>query len=121
MNVAAKVIEMDGVEYVSIEPVPAHTIEFRLYYDENGRPLFYSCENLEGNYVVIDKQTYAEMRYDICVVNGEIRKLNFGVIISKLKPHETEGTSCDPEDLSIIVDQHCPTSLKWKLDSYELR
>jgi hypothetical protein len=28
--------------------------EFRLYYDDKGNVICYSCEKLEGNYIVID-------------------------------------------------------------------
>jgi hypothetical protein len=34
--------------------------EFRLYYDEKGNVICYTCEKLEGNYVIIDAQTFAE-------------------------------------------------------------
>lgn len=120
MTLDVKIFEIEGIEYISIDPIPIDPVEFRLYYDDNGKPLFYSCEKHEGNYIVIDKQTYAEMRHDIRVINGEIRKLISGIIISKLKPNDIEGTICAIEDVSIVVNSEYSKSQKWKLDLYEL-
>ena len=44
-------------------------VEYRLYYDDMGNISHYSCEKTEGNYLVIDVQTYAEGRHDIRVDN----------------------------------------------------
>ncbi len=121
MSIIAKVVVIDGEEQVVIENVVSEPIEFRLYYDENGMALFYTCEKPEGNYVVVDKQTYAEMRLDIKIVDGKITKLVPGIMISKLKPNPTNGVNCAIEDISIIVDDQFTDKQKWKLTSYELR
>ena len=43
------------MEHVVIwEQVPLVKPEFRLYYDDKGKVLFYSCEKPEGDYIVID-------------------------------------------------------------------
>ena len=43
--------------------------EFRLYYDDKGYVITYTCEKLEGNYIVIDALAFAEARPDVRVVN----------------------------------------------------
>lgn len=120
MSDLVKVVEINGVEYLVIEDKPVEPIEFRLYYDELGRVLFYTSEKPEGNYITVDQQVYSEMRYDWKVVDGKLTKLIPGVIISKLMPKD-EGQLCAKEDMSIIV----PKSYKgkkqqWKLVTYEL-
>ena len=79
------------------------TIEYRLYYDELGNILYYTCEKPEGIYLVIDAQTYAESRYDIKVVDGIIVKLNSALSISKLELSKS-GTKCPIEDVSIVIN-----------------
>jgi hypothetical protein len=78
-------------------------IEYRLYYDELGNILYYTCEKPEGIYLVIDAQTYAESRYDIKVVDGVIVKLNTVLSISKLELSES-GIKCPIEDVSIVIN-----------------
>ena len=41
-------------EFVIWEAPPIIKPEFRLYYDERGNVLFYTCEKPAGNYVIID-------------------------------------------------------------------
>ena len=53
---------------------------FRLYYDkETGKPLFYTSEEHEGDYLIVDKQTYAEGRYDILIRNEQIYKIEIKI------------------------------------------
>jgi ribonuclease PH len=77
-------------------------VELRLYYDDNGDYICYTCENLEGNYIVIDTQTYAEGRTDVKVIDGRLVKPQH--IVIKLVPGIT-GTVCAIEDVCIIVDE----------------
>lgn len=93
---------------------------FKLYYDESGKVVCYSCEDLEGDYIVIDALTYAEARPDIRVVDGKISKVARSMIVSKLMPGDT-GTTCASEDISIIVDdEYDGETTTWKLNTYEL-
>jgi hypothetical protein len=106
-------------EFIIWEAPPIIKPEFRLYYDERGNVLFYTCEKPEGNYVVIDEDTYAQCRPDIKIINGKIAVAISGSIVSKLI-HDDNGTSCASEDLSIIVDDSYDNITKWKLKTYEL-
>jgi hypothetical protein len=95
--------------------------EFRLYYDENGRVLFYSCDKLEGNYIVVDSQTYAEARPDIRVIDGIIHKASEFAVVTKLR-HSTTGTICAIEDISIIVDSgYTGKTQTWKAETHEFK
>ena len=91
-------------------------IEYRLYHDGQGWPLFYSTERVEGNYVVVDKQTYLDSPKHIRVVEGKIKRIKvlFG---KKLVPAE-QGQACDPADVCVIVADQLP-SKKWGIKHEE--
>lgn len=104
------------------EAPPIVKPEFRLYYDEKGKVLFYTSEKPEGNYIVIDALTYAEGRPDLRVVDGRISTVNQGSVVSKLVQDKSEGVECSIEDVSIVVPKKCKVKkIKWKLQTYELR
>lgn len=95
--------------------------EFRLYYDDKGKVICYTCEKLEGNYIVVDKDTYAEGRPDVRVVDGKLVKSYESIVITKLELNETEGINTTIDDVSIIVNEsYTDKTNKWKLTVYEL-
>lgn len=95
--------------------------EFRLYYDEtNGKVICYTCEKLEGKYIVIDSITYAQARPDVRVLNGKVTLANEYFVVSKLMPHSKEGKECAAEDISVIAVNN-ENIIKWKLNTYELK
>jgi hypothetical protein len=94
--------------------------EFRLYYDDKGKVICYTCEKLEGNYIVIDAQTFAIGRPDVRVVNGKLSTVASHLVISKLQPHDSEGIDCHVEDMSIIVEPNVDVETqKWNLITNE--
>lgn len=106
------------IEYVITWEAPViEKPEFRLYYDDKGNVVCYTCEKLEGKYVVIDNLTFAEARPDLKVVDGKIIRMASNTVISKLFP-DTEGVLCEVEDVSIITDKN---GQYWNLKTYELR
>ena len=90
--------------------------EFRLYYDDKGCVIGYTCEESEGNYIVIDALTFAEARPDIRVVDGKIVKNNAGSVVSRLYK-DTEGVLCEIEDVSIVAETD---GQYWKLKTVSL-
>ena len=93
---------------------PAKKVDkiYKLYYNKKtGKPLQYSTENLDGDFIVINKQQYAESRYDSIVVNGKLTTINEAVQWAKLIP-STEGTACAVDNV-MIVDNNSQS--KWKL------
>jgi hypothetical protein len=109
------------MEHILIwEAPPIIKPEFRLYYDDKGKVLFYTCDKPEGQYIVIDANTFAQGRPDIRVVDGKIGSLESGAVVSKLVLHD-EGKLCATEDISIVVDEtYDGKTNKWKLITYEL-
>lgn len=96
--------------------------ELRLYYDDTGHVVCYTCEKLDGNYIVIDALTFAQGRPDIRVVDGRISTVSSNLVVSKLIPSD-DGISCSVDDISIVITEpdYQGTVQKWKLHTYELR
>lgn len=90
--------------------------EFRLYYDDKGNVIRYTCEKTDGNYIVVDNLTFAEARPDVKVVDGKLIKNHSGSVVSRLHK-SNEGTLCEVEDVSIITDTD---GIYWKLKTHEL-
>lgn len=90
--------------------------EFRLYYDEKGNVLTYTCDNHDGNYIVVDATTFAEARPDLKVVDGKLIKNRMGSVVSRLYK-DTAGVLCEAEDVSIITETD---GQYWKLKTHEL-
>ncbi len=94
--------------------------EFRLYYDAAGRVVCYTCEKLEGNYIVIDADTFAQSRPDLRVVDGKLAAASTGAVVSKLTKSDT-GVLCAADDISIIADEnYSGNTIQWELMTYEL-
>lgn len=119
MSNIAKVVVVDGIEYIVIEKQESPAVEFRVYYDTQGNILCYTTEKLEGNYIIVDKQVYIEARYDLCVIDKKLVKKVKGITIRKYKP-DTTGILCHSEDISILVKKNFKKRQKWKLHINEL-
>lgn len=95
--------------------------EFRLYYNDKGEVICYTCQKLEGdNFIIIDARTYAEARPDVKVIDGKISRKQANAVVYKLMP-SLEGTLCATDDISVIVDdRYKGNTTNWKLNIYEL-
>ena len=111
-------------EYIILwEPQPVEKPEFRLYYDDHGRVICYSCGPREegGNFVVISSLMYAEGRPDLIIIDGEVTKPSYKQVVSKLMPVDDGTFLCTAFDMSIIVDETFDgDTISWKMKVYEL-
>ena len=99
---------LSQMETTKIEP------EYRLYYDlESGEPLYYSMEDLPGDYITVDKKIYEEGRYDVKIVDGKLLRLSVKKS-QKLIPSDS-GTPTAKDNV-LIVDPN--SDFKWKLKIY---
>jgi hypothetical protein len=77
--------------------------KYRLYYNDDGIPLFYSMEELEGKFIFVELPVFESSRYDIKIVDGKIRSLNDTVSKYHLVSVKTKTTvMCDQDDISIL-------------------
>lgn len=82
-------------------PLP---VSYRLYHDDQGRPLFYTMEDLPGTYIEIDQQTYVTASYSVKIIGGKLIVIESKSRVKKLRPSQTDGVCCDPRDICVIVD-----------------
>jgi hypothetical protein len=88
--------------------------DYKLYYKlGTGEPLFYSMDDSDGDFIIVDADTYSEARYDVYVDNNILIKKVFKDI-SKLTQHGNETTCCDG-DISIVSTK----GTNWSLRSYD--
>ena len=92
-------------------------IFYRLYYNSNGQPLFYTMEDLPGNYIEITKEEFVQSSFNIRVKNDKIIPI-VKSFAQKLKPHQSQGVCCDPGDVSVIVNCE-QLHTKWSLKNNE--
>ena len=100
---------------VCSEPQP---VSFRLYYQEDGSPVLYTMEDLPGDYIEVDPETYAAASFRVRVVDQRLIHIRPGTQIKKLQPATDTGTSCSPYDVCIVVPEQQP-HVKWKITSNE--
>ena len=88
---------------------------YRLYYDADGNPLFYSMEDVPGTYIEIDQATYSINSMRVRVQDGKLVEVTWRTT-NKIVP-STTGTACDPRDVAIVVDTE--PNIKWSKQTYE--
>lgn len=93
---------------------PEQRLEFRLYYNpEDGTPLHYSMEDLPGTFIVIDAQTFNELRFDIIIRDGKVIRTSVPQSW-KLTPTETGDYACHADDITIVVGNDFENKKYWK-------
>jgi hypothetical protein len=90
---------------------------YRLYYNDLGEPLFYATEDLPGNYIEIDQETFSRANSQVRVKNGQLVSTVAQKISKKLAPSE-HGTACDVRDVCVVVNSTQPHT-KWTIKIYE--
>jgi hypothetical protein len=99
--------------WAALQPMEIRATFYRLYHDEQGFPLFFSQEDLPGNYIDIDQTTYNTPHTHIRVIDGKLVTLDTSSAITKLTPTEY-GVPCHPQDVSIVVDTTLPHKI-WNI------
>jgi hypothetical protein len=90
---------------------------YRLYYNDAGEPLFYATEDLPGNYIDIDRETFSRASSKVRVQKGQIVSTATHRVTRKLVPGNT-GTACDTRDVCVVVNSEHPHT-KWIIKTYE--
>ena len=114
--------EQELIELLSVsveDKKVVKTPEFRVYYDENGGILYYTMEDLPGNYILITKQQYAESRYDYVVKDGKLTNPNRVTVVNKMKKTPVGVGSCK-YDISIIPSKNDTDIVMWSQVSNEI-
>lgn len=102
-----------------LDPWQPPVVFWRLYYDDQGRPLFYSQEHRPGNYIDVTPEQYQRANMRVRVRNGQLEELTT-VAVRKLVPCDTDqGTPCHPSDVSIVVSQE-QLYQRWRIKTNEV-
>jgi len=99
-----------------VDPAP---VFYRLYYNDDGTPIIYSMEELPGNYIEVDQQTYVLAAFNVCVVDGKLVYIKPVITVKQLQSNTVTGITCDPQDVCVIVDPDQP-HVKWNIVHNEL-
>ena len=102
--------------FSNLEPYTPPVIFWRLYYNDQGFPLFYTQEDKLGNYIDVTPEQYRDANMRVRVRNGQLIELKSNPV-AKLIPSET-GTPCYPNDVSIVVTES-QEHTKWSKRVFE--
>lgn len=78
----------------------AQPIQYRLYYNEDGMPIVYTMEDLPGQWIEIDRETYVAGLTNVRVIQGKIKKLKL-YPTQKLVP-SVLGTACHHTNVAVV-------------------
>lgn len=95
-------------------------VHFRLYHDDQGRPIEYSQEDKPGNYIDISPEVFRDQPQNVRVVDGQLHYLESRQISRKIVPGTEVGVPCDPRDVCVVVRETLP-HIKWSVKTYEPR
>ena len=89
---------------------------FRLYYDAEGRPLFYSMAHEPGTYIELTPEEYHRGSSNVRVRDGKLVEVTWRTTV-KLVPGDS-GTHCHPDNVAVVVTESQPHT-KWSKQTYE--
>lgn len=98
--------------FASVRWPDPEPVVLRLYHDERGRPVCYSCEHLPGAWISVTPAQYARASFRVRVEHGQLVEL-LDDARPKLHPAD-HGVPCSPHDVTVVVEQHQPHQ-KWSL------
>lgn len=81
--------------------------KFKLYYDERGKPIVYTMEDLKGNYIEVDQETYLIASMNVRVQDNKLVKIDSVQSFNKLIP-SSQGTPCHPNNVAVVVSKDQP-------------
>jgi hypothetical protein len=96
----------------AIQPIEIKPVIHRLYYNDQGLPLFFSQEELSGNYINVDAETFFNPPTHIRVIDGKLTIIDTCVVTRLTLTNF--GVACHPHDISIVVEENLPNK-KWNL------
>ena len=97
------------------EPRP---VTYRLYHNTDGTARFYTMEDLPGEYILVDRETYVADCRNVRVVQGKLIFVAPTRTVKLLQPSADAGTACHPQDVAVVVAD-VQTHTKWSMVQHE--
>ena len=94
-------------------------VEYRVYYDADGKIITYTTEKLEGQYIVITAAQYSESRHDALVIDSQLTYTHRQTHVSKLTKNKTDGIKTSKYDMSVISNDDETTY--YTMRAYEIK
>jgi hypothetical protein len=94
-------------------------IEYRAYYDKDGSIITYTTESIEGQYIEITSEQYAQARHDAKVIDNKLVFTHRRSHVSKLVENKTDGIRTSKYDVSVIQDDG--DSTYYTIRAYEIK
>lgn len=91
---------LKNLQWPDVQP-----IFYRCYYHNDGTPNFYTMEDLPGTWIEVSKEVYLQAPFNARVINGELKIFEPRKLVSKLKPDQSHGTTCDERDVCVVIEQ----------------
>ena len=97
------------------EPQP---VTYRLYHNTDGTARFYTMEDLPGEYILVDRETYVADCRHVRVAQGKLIFVAPTRTVKLLRPGTDAGTACHPRNVAVVVsvDQ---SHTKWSMIQHE--
>jgi hypothetical protein len=76
-------------------------------------------EDLPGDYIEIDAESYALASFNVRVVDGKIKHMAPKISVTKLRPDPEKGTPCHPQDVCVVVNPD-QAHTKWNIKQNEI-
>ena len=93
-------------------------VTYRLYYHADGTARFYTMEDLPGDYILVDRETYVADCRNVRVVQGKLIFVPPTRTVKLLQPSTDAGTACHPQDVAVVVADVQPHT-KWSVVQHE--
>jgi hypothetical protein len=93
-------------------------VTYRLYHNADGTPKFYTMEDLPGDYILVDRETYVADCRHVRVVQGKLIFVAPTRTVKLLRPGTDAGTACHPQDVAVVVADVQPHT-KWSMVQHE--
>jgi hypothetical protein len=91
------------------------TLYFRLYYDDQGKPICYSRHALDHQFIDVTAEQFAIGDMNVDVIQGVLVH-HAPPPPPKLKPSDAEhGVWCHKDDVTVVVDT-AALAIKWNLE-----
>ena len=91
--------------FANVQQVVKKELEFRVYYDDEGKIITYTTENLEGNYIVISRDQFNLARHDARVIKGKLVYVHLASVVFKIVKSTSGPYKTNKLDMSVLVDE----------------